>query len=518
MSKKKVFSKIQEDKLKKRLEDISDDNEKVKEKHDSDYLKNYWKEEGLPNPFDVVKKFIMDKGLKLYGGLALHTYLKKHKQGLYRDSEFPDFDVLSPDAWNHAKELANILHKMGFKFVEARSSVLNDYHHQTFKVGVDMQFIIDITQKGCTPKQIKSNDCDSCGRSTKGKCLKLFDDEPVVDSAFKKTTKNPTIYRKTYDYRTKKSKFPKKLFVMDKDWLKGQMYKELTQPLGQPVRLPKVGTRLEKFKALYDFEHFDCTPAEYTKIVNKDIKPVLNAIGKFIEGRKLVNYGATAHNLFVKNDSNEGSLPVSDYKVYTQNGTYQYTELLKVLNKKFKKMEFNYIIKNKLWKEQEDIDYIVNVKLDNGKFNNLITFTETDRCIPYVQYNKIRYVTVDRLKYLYYQASSTPNFLKELEESPLNYKCLLNSLLKSEKKYFKTKKNKGNKHKFRRYVSKCQGEEISKIQTTLSNRWYDKMQELKHTTYKHGKPKKGYITKIYKKADDEKFLPYKPEEEDLKTK
>jgi len=39
MSKKRVFSKIQEDKLKKRLEDISDDNEKVKEKREAIILK-----------------------------------------------------------------------------------------------------------------------------------------------------------------------------------------------------------------------------------------------------------------------------------------------------------------------------------------------------------------------------------------------------------------------------------------------------------------------------------------------
>ena len=69
----------------------------------------------------------------------------------------PDYDVLSPDAWNHAKELADRLHKMGFMFVEARQSVLNDYHHTTYKVSVDMMYLLDITQRGCTPKQLAKN-------------------------------------------------------------------------------------------------------------------------------------------------------------------------------------------------------------------------------------------------------------------------------------------------------------------------------------------------------------------------
>ena len=500
--------------LKKKLEKIADINEDKKDKTESKFYKSEWKGVGLPNPFDVVEKFIRDKGLKLYGGLALHTYLKKHKQGLYGKHEFPDFDVLSPDAWSHAKELARLLHKMGFMFVEARSSVLNDYHHHTFKVSVDMIYIIDITQKGCTPKQVGSNDCDACGRSTKGKCLMLFDDEPAVDSGFKKTTKNPKIYRKTYNYRTKKSYFPSKLFVMDKNWLKGQMYKELTQPMGQPQRLPKVGTRLEKFEKFYDFEHYKCSIGDYTKLVDKNMKPILKEIGEFIKGRSLVNYGATAYNFFVKHDKNTGSLPVSDYKVYSENSIYHIDVLIKHLHKKFRTFKFSYIIKHKFWKEQEDIDYILNVKIGT-KFNNLVTFTETDKCIPYVQYNKIRYATVDRIKYLYYKSLSTPTFIKNVEDNPMNYRCLLNNLLSAEKKYLKTTKTK--KNKFRRYVSKCQGDEISKIQSTLADRWYDKIKDLKNTEYKFDKPRKGYITKIYKMAAEEKYLPYKPEEE-LKRK
>ena len=61
--------------------------------------------------------------------LVVEAQVQRAIQG---NTKIPDYDALSPDAWNQAKELANRLHKMGFMFVEARQSVLNDYHHSTY--------------------------------------------------------------------------------------------------------------------------------------------------------------------------------------------------------------------------------------------------------------------------------------------------------------------------------------------------------------------------------------------------
>ena len=44
--------------------------------------------------------------MKIYGGLALNELLKKKKYPIYGRSEFPDYDVFSPNAWVHARELA----------------------------------------------------------------------------------------------------------------------------------------------------------------------------------------------------------------------------------------------------------------------------------------------------------------------------------------------------------------------------------------------------------------------------
>ena len=61
---------------------------------------------------------------------------------LFIKNEFPDYDVFSPStSETYAKELCDILYKEGYYFVEARSSVLNNEHHQTYKVAVDMIYL-----------------------------------------------------------------------------------------------------------------------------------------------------------------------------------------------------------------------------------------------------------------------------------------------------------------------------------------------------------------------------------------
>ena len=54
----------------------------------------------------------------------------------------------------HAVELCDRLYKLGFYFVDVRSSILNNEKHQTYKVSVDMIYF-DLTQSGCTSMQLK---------------------------------------------------------------------------------------------------------------------------------------------------------------------------------------------------------------------------------------------------------------------------------------------------------------------------------------------------------------------------
>lgn len=90
---------------------------------------------------EIVKKFIADKGLILYGGLAIDYALRLKGRSIYPDAQRPDFDAFSPRSVEDAYELANILQRSGFKDVGAIRAI----HVQTMRVRVDFIFVADIS-------------------------------------------------------------------------------------------------------------------------------------------------------------------------------------------------------------------------------------------------------------------------------------------------------------------------------------------------------------------------------------
>ena len=497
---------------KQKLELIAEEWEGKKTKAEIKLFEEDWINEGGINPIKVVREFIMEKGLKLYGGLALHEHLKKHKDPIYDVGEFPDYDVFSPNAWEHATELADKLYKMGFDFVEAKASTLNNDHHQTFKVGVDTFFILDITQVGCSIDQINNKDCETCGESIDKKCISIFNHIPAYDIKYN-IKSNPKIYKETYNYETNNSFYPKKLFICDPEWLRISMYRELSEPLSNPARLPKVGSRLSKFNKYFPHYVEDCSIDEYKNIVKKDFINILKSIGDFVKKNKLINYGASSYNLFVKNNKqNIGSLNISDYEVYMDLAEDNKEELFNLLKKKYKDFVFKMEQKNIYWKEIDVNNYYISgKKKGTSKYNKLITFTYITECLPYIQYNGERFITIDRLKHLYYRAVALPKIIQLTEENPLNYKCLLDNLLKVEQDYFK-RNPKSKKSKFRRYVLKCHGSLPSKMWDIRLSRLGDKIDQSKKNKFILDHPKEGFITKIYH-PDKSIKLPYIPAEQ-----
>jgi len=495
-------------KFKKQLEAIADKNEEHQIKLATKIQVDEWKEYGLQNPYRIVEKFIKDKGLKLYGGQALHEHLEKHGKGLYTKDEFPDYDVFSPDAWNHARELADILYDTGYSFVEAKSSILNDERHQTYKVGVDMVAMLDLTQVGCVAERVLDGKCKGCGvKDPKtDKCVSVFNEIPCVDVNDTKYE----IYNRVYDYKKGVSLYKNMMFITSPEWLKVSMYQELTQPLNNPSRLPKVGSRMAMFEKFFQTKYKACTNREYEKIVDDDMKKILRFIGNYVKGKALINIGASAHNLFIKGSKTIGSLTVSDYKVFTISNISAY-KLLDVLKKKYPKMAFKLYERHYFWKTRYDNETIISIKTDSGKYNNLITFIEQDTCMPYIKYDGVRYATFNTLKHLYYMGKELPELFRLTEQNPVDYECLLTELVTAKKRSKKKTK------KFRRFISKCQGDEMDKRGETIMDRWSAKIRTLKKTKYYIDNPKKGYITKVVPMEKSEMKLAYKPEETHYKT-
>ena len=162
----------------------------------------------------IVEKFLKDKKLVCYGGTAINNLLPPSKQ-FYKNTEFPDYDFFSPNALEDAKRLTNIYYKAGFRDTYSKSGV----HHGTYKVYAGDEAVADITQ--------------------------------MDKSLFKKVQEN--------------SETRDGIHYCPIDFLRMNMYLELSRPAGDISRWTKVHTRLLLFDETYPFNTKSCTEQWYDK-------------------------------------------------------------------------------------------------------------------------------------------------------------------------------------------------------------------------------------------------------------
>lgn len=89
----------------------------------------------------MLEDFLKKKKLVCYGGTAINNILPLDDQFYDKNIEIPDYDFYSPNALDDAKELADIYYNAGFQEVEAKAGV----HHGTYKVYVNFIPVADIT-------------------------------------------------------------------------------------------------------------------------------------------------------------------------------------------------------------------------------------------------------------------------------------------------------------------------------------------------------------------------------------
>lgn len=90
---------------------------------------------------DLIHKFIKNKNLLVYGGQALNAILPK-KEKIYKEGEFKDYDILSPNAEIDARELADELYSNNFVYTQIKPAI----HEGTYKLSVNFVDIVDFTQ------------------------------------------------------------------------------------------------------------------------------------------------------------------------------------------------------------------------------------------------------------------------------------------------------------------------------------------------------------------------------------
>lgn len=93
----------------------------------------------IDRALDIVRNFIIERGLIVFGGLAIDFALRLKGRFLYPDSTRPDYDVCSTDNVRDAYDLGDILLKAGFTDI----SVIRAIHSQTMRVRINAVSVLD---------------------------------------------------------------------------------------------------------------------------------------------------------------------------------------------------------------------------------------------------------------------------------------------------------------------------------------------------------------------------------------
>ncbi len=94
----------------------------------------------LLKALSIVRKFIKNRNLILYGGISIDYAMRLKGGELYTDTTFPDYDFMTTDPIKDAYDLVEILWKNN---IEAQA--INAFHPQTIRVRVGFEVVADLS-------------------------------------------------------------------------------------------------------------------------------------------------------------------------------------------------------------------------------------------------------------------------------------------------------------------------------------------------------------------------------------
>jgi hypothetical protein len=203
---------------------------------------------------EIVEAFIIKKRLVCYGGTAINNILPRAAQFYDRTKDIPDYDFFSSNAIDDAKELADIYHKQGYTNVEAKAGV----HHGTFKVFVNFVPMADISFIHAELM------------------LRLRGEAVVVRG----------------------------IYYCPPDYLRMNMYLELSRPAGDVSRWEKVALRLMLLDRYHPLKTEGACPAAGAagEGDNSERDRVAAIVQKTLMDEDAVFFGGFALDMFVKSD------------------------------------------------------------------------------------------------------------------------------------------------------------------------------------------------------------------------
>lgn len=214
------------------LEKAIVNNENIQKKQKKQYLND--------TMIHILQDFIQKNGLVCYGGIAINTILPKSKKIYNQRLDIPDYDIFSPNAMEHAKELASIYANLGFPNVEAKSAVF----YGTYKVFVNFAPIADITN----------------------------------------------LYEPVFNIIQNKSILIKNILYSPPSYLRMSIYQELSRPYGDVSRWSKIYDRLTLLNEAHPF-YYDVDLTQNNMISSIENKTIYNKLIQMCVKHKYVLFG-----------------------------------------------------------------------------------------------------------------------------------------------------------------------------------------------------------------------------------
>jgi hypothetical protein len=199
---------------------------------------------------NIVEDFLKKKKLVAYGGTAINSILPLEDQFYNKDTEIPDYDFFSPNAYQDAKDLADIYYNKGFQEVEAKNGI----HEGTYKVFVNFIPVADIT---------------------------------FIDKNIFQVIKKDAICKEGILYAPP-------------NFLRMSMYLELSRPAGDVSRWEKVLKRIILLNKNFPLNAKDCWKIDFQrKMEYKDnVDAIYNVIKNTFIKEKVVFFGGYAISLY----------------------------------------------------------------------------------------------------------------------------------------------------------------------------------------------------------------------------
>jgi hypothetical protein len=239
---------LERDTTKKALEALQSQVDNAEELHDRTIAKNPLVRAAIK----IVENFLKNTGRVAYGGQAINAHLPDPLKFYDPSTTIPDYDVYTPNAEKDLRTILTMLRKAGFPEVAHREGI----HEGTIKISVAYNDILDLTSM------------------------------------------DPDIYSILYA----RSKTIKGIHYADANFLRSNMYKELSQPEGEIDRWEKVYTRLVLLNEAVPLE--SCGPDDNATQAKPIPKTLYKDIFQFIVNNKRILAGANIDKIYKKEQKN----------------------------------------------------------------------------------------------------------------------------------------------------------------------------------------------------------------------